>query len=268
MSNISIKKDFADGDILPASDLNNNFKVIEAGINANDEQLEQVIENAILRLDAELIAITADRGWDWNGGERVTFFKGTTNQVNSQAIKNGQLLYNVDTGETAVDSGNERINTGSGNVVAITTEEPENPATKLWIDPTVCLQNVGTEVVNSMTGNQTTMAPSVASIKSFIVESGSNANGNYIKFYDGTMVCYGQQEITSKDGYKDVILPTNFINNNYSISITNGYYYSTEIFWSYADQMTSQFRIYSRLKNGDIPSIVTACYYITIGRWK
>lgn len=135
MSKISIKTDFVDGEKLFSQELNNNFLVIQAGINANEENLQQVIDQAIIELDAELEAITADRGWDWNGGDRVTFFKGTTSQVNTQEIKNGQMLYNTETGETALDDNNTRIVTGSGNVIAVSSTAPTNPATKEWIKP-------------------------------------------------------------------------------------------------------------------------------------
>lgn len=168
MSKISIKTDFQDGDKLFAADLNNNFRVIQAGVNANEENLEEIIEQAIVRLDNELIAITADRGWDWNGGDRVTFYKGDTDAIEARDIINGQLLYNIETGETAVDDDGERITTGSGNVVAVTETEPENPATKIWINPDELLNNIGTEVVNSMAGNQTNMAPSVSAVKDYV----------------------------------------------------------------------------------------------------
>lgn len=135
MSKISIKTDFADGEKLFAQQLNNNFLVIQAGINANEENLQQVIDQAIIELDNELEEITADRGWDWNGGDRVTFFKGTTSQVNTQEIKNGQMLYNIETGETALDDNGNRIVTGSGNVVTVSNNAPTNPATKEWIKP-------------------------------------------------------------------------------------------------------------------------------------
>lgn len=135
MSKISIKTDFADGEKLFAQQLNNNFLVIQAGINANEENLQQVINQAIIELDRQLEEITANRGWDWNGGDRVTFFKGTASQVNTQEIKNGQMLYNIETGETALDDNGNRIVTGSGNVVTVSENAPTNPATKEWIKP-------------------------------------------------------------------------------------------------------------------------------------
>lgn len=167
MSKISIKTDFQDGDKLFAADLNNNFRTIQAGVNANEENLEEIIEQAIVRLDNELIEITADRGWDWNGGERVTFYKGDTDDIEDRNIINGQMLYNTETGETYLDDNSDRIVTGSGNVVSISDTEPTNPATKLWINPDEGLPNVGTEVVNSMAGNQTNMAPSVHAAKEY-----------------------------------------------------------------------------------------------------
>lgn len=135
MSKISIKKDFKNGDTLYDVDLNNNFSVIEAGVNANEENLDNVIKDAELRLQKELENITADRGWDWNGGNRVTFFKGSATEVEEQPIKDGQLLYNTETGETALDDNGERINTGSGNVVVVSDTQPTNEATKDWIKP-------------------------------------------------------------------------------------------------------------------------------------
>ena len=146
MSKISIKTDFADGNKLFAVDLNNNFRVIQAGINANDEQLEGIIEDAITRLDNELQTILDEHIWTWNSGEAVTFYKGTTSQINNIPVKNGQILYNTATGETALDTSNQRINTGSGNVVAVGNSQPSNPATKLWIDTAGILSTSGKQL--------------------------------------------------------------------------------------------------------------------------
>lgn len=168
MSNINIKKDFQDGDKLFAVELNNNFRVIEAGINANDEQLSLIVENAIERLDAELQAILQEHLWTWNSGENVAFFKGTTAQINSAPVSNGQMLYNTETGETALDTGGSRLITGSGNVVAITDTEPSNLATKIWIAPDDVISSLGTEVIDTMTGNETHRAPSVHAVKAYI----------------------------------------------------------------------------------------------------
>lgn len=179
MSKISIKTDFQDGEKLFAADLNNNFRVIQAGVNANEENLELIIQQAIVRLDAELQAILDQHNWTWSTGEDVSFFKGTTEQIEDLDILNGQMIYNTETGETALDTDNERLITGSGNVVAVTDTEPDNPATKLWINPDEVISSLGTEVVNSMAGNQTNMAPSVSAAKSY-------SNGLVLNTMSGT----------------------------------------------------------------------------------
>lgn len=168
MSKISIKTAFADGEKLFAQQLNNNFLVIQAGINANEENLQQVIDQAVIELDNELEEITANRGWDWNGGDRVTFFKGNTSQVNAQEIKDGQLLYNTDSGETALDDDGERIVTGSGNVVSISENEPTNPSTKIWIKPSKIVRYAASYVTNNMSGEDTDKAPSVKAAKDYV----------------------------------------------------------------------------------------------------
>lgn len=186
MSNISIKKDFVDGDKLFSVDLNNNFRTIETGINANDEQLELIIEQAIVRLDAELETILNAHIWTWNSGEEVTFYKGTSTQIDNIPIKNGQILYNTSTGETALDTGNERITTGSGNVVAVAEEEPTNEATKIWINPDEVISSLGTEVVNSMEGNETHRAPSVNSVKEYIDSNVAEITENIVIYAAGS----------------------------------------------------------------------------------
>ena len=112
MANISIKKDFQDGEELFAEQLNLNFATIEAGVNT---------ANKIV--------------WQGENGEEVVAFRGTTEEINSRNIIDGQTLYNVETGETYLDVGSERISTGAGNVVAISEEQPTNEATKIWINP-------------------------------------------------------------------------------------------------------------------------------------
>jgi len=207
MSKISIKTDFQDGDKLFAADLNNNFRVIQAGINANDQQLEAIIEDAIVRLDAELQAILDEQIWEWNGGDPVTFYKGTTDDLDDVAIKNGQLLYNTETGETALDSGNERITTGSGNVIAISETEPTNPATKLWINPNDPMCSLGTEVVDSMSNNQTNMAPSVHAVKNYV--AGNCCVKEDIAKVSGTMTISNNDDASAQ-----IILPSGFTFSN------------------------------------------------------
>lgn len=202
MSKISIKTDFVDGDKLFSQQLNNNFLVIQAGVNANEENLQEVIDQAIIELDAELEAITADRGWDWNGGNRVTFYKGNTSAINSRQIVNGQLLYNTETGETALDDNNSRIVTGSGNVIAIGETAPTNPATKEWIKPSKILNYAASYVVDSMEGTDTDKSPSVSAVKDYVSNIATNLGGTVLWENEDASVAFESQSITlSSDDY-------------------------------------------------------------------
>ena len=145
MANVSLKTDFKDGDKLFAQQLNNNFSAIMAALAA----MNRIV-------------------WQDDPDDTVVTFRGTTEEINSRDVIDGQLLYDTTTGETYIDYGSQRISTGSGNAIFIGEDEPTNAATQLWIDPTEMLNVIGSEI-----------------------ESGSNTNGKYIKYSDGTMLCYG-----------------------------------------------------------------------------
>lgn len=151
MANVSLKADFKDGDKLFAQQLNNNFNAIMAALSA----MNRIV-------------------WQDDPDDTVVTFRGTTEEINSRAIIDGQLLYDTSTGETYIDYGSQRISTGSGNAIFIGENEPTNPATQLWIDPTEMLNVIGSEI-----------------------ESGSNENGNWVKYSDGTMICNGFKEGTT-----------------------------------------------------------------------
>lgn len=81
----------------------------------------------------------------------------------------------------------------SKDIVIGGTEPPKDEDAKIWFPGNV-VNTKASEVVNSMDGDETDLAPSVHSVKEYInkyiVKSGSNSNGNYIKFSDGTMICH------------------------------------------------------------------------------
>lgn len=68
-----------------------------------------------------------------------------------------------------------------------------------------------------------------------IIDSGSNANGNYIKFSDGTMICHNHLEVPggewtsmSGGGYNltkrnVATFPQPFIDNNISVNVSVAY---------------------------------------------
>lgn len=140
MANVNLKTDFKDGEFLYADQLKNNFEAIQAALNAM---------NAIV--------------WQDNADKVVTF-RGTTEELMNREIIDGQILYDTTTGESYIDYLGRRISTGSGNAIHIGDTEPTNPSTQIWIDKDD-LSAVGSEVVNSLEGNEERMAPSVAAVK-------------------------------------------------------------------------------------------------------
>ena len=145
MANVSLKTDFKDGEKLFGQQLNNNFAVIKAALDA---------ANKIV--------------WQDDPDDSVSAFRGTTEEINQRDIIDGQLLYDTTTGETYIDVGSQRISTGSGNSIHIGSDAPTNPSTQIWIDPNEPLQLIGTEVTNSMEGTESNKAPSVQAVKNYI----------------------------------------------------------------------------------------------------
>lgn len=94
------------------------------------------------------------------------------------------------------------------------------------------------------------------------IESGSNSNGNWVKFADGTMIQYGILPLVAKQ-LTTTILPINFTNSQYSI--VSNYNNSTEDVKSnvppctFSNKTSSSFKAYS--EGGQYA-------FIAIGRWK
>lgn len=167
MANVNLKTDFKNGETLFDYQLNNNFKAIEAALKAM---------NSIV--------------WQDNADKVVTF-RGNTEELKAREIIDGQILYNTDTGESYIDYEGKRISTGSGNAIHIGENEPTNESTQLWIDRDE-LAGVGSEVVNSLEGNEERMAPSVAAV-------------NKINTYSTEETFTGKYWIDGKKIYRKVI---------------------------------------------------------------
>ena len=110
----------------------------------------------------------------------------------------------------------------------------------------------------------------------YIVESGSNDNGSWIKYSDGTLIQRGTAQCPASVGYTDVTFPVAFINTDYTI-ISNHKYTSGSSFGgsqqlnnitSPQPYSTTQAHIYSYLYDGTIATYIRNVQYIAIGRWK
>lgn len=147
------------------------------------------------------------------------------------------------------------VNDNYNNTIQITDTEPTDPDNKLWID-TGEIQNSGSEI-----------------------ESGSNENGNWIKFADGTMVCYGNVSLTIPiataispiGGYRNTggtntkVFPQPF----YEIPIVNTQVVLYTATQSYAHNITtSGFDLFFTTISSDNTNTERKASYIAIGRWK
>lgn len=126
MAKVILKTDFKDGDKLYDLQLNNNFKVIKAALDA-------------------LNTIT----WG-DTPELLTLFRGTAEEIAERPIENGQLLCDITNGVMYVDFNGERIFTGGkigpqgekgdkgdtgDSGVYLGADEPTNPEIDVWLNP-------------------------------------------------------------------------------------------------------------------------------------
>lgn len=102
----------------------------------------------------------------------------------------------------------------------------------------------------------------------YIVESGSNENGSWVKWSDGTMICtcfdtktVANQEITT------ITFPATFINNKMAVITNTLYNYHTGATITIANRTTKTFSAYPKFNNA-IPNVAEVFMYIAIGKWK
>lgn len=93
------------------------------------------------------------------------------------------------------------------------------------------------------------------------VESGSNANGYWARYYDGTQICCGRYVA---DGYNYHTFPQPFINTDYYV--TKAYYDTTSTSQMPLRIMTTNNRSETRFESYDVER--APAQYIAIGRWK
>ena len=103
---------------------------------------------------------------------KVLFKRKTTDEIKDLEIQDGALIYNTDNGKTYMDFGESRIQTGGNADTMITIggeEAPTDTDIKLWF-PKNTVNTKASEVINSMNGNQTDLAPSVDAVKNYVKE--------------------------------------------------------------------------------------------------
>ena len=102
-----------------------------------------------------------------------------------------------------------------------------------------------------------------------IVESGSNANGRFIRLESGDMIVYRRATKPANTGYLDLTMPYPFIDTNFISIITNQYTNTAIVFYSANPISNNVARIYSyRDLSGNNTNVDVSFSYIAIGRWK
>lgn len=125
------------------------------------------------------------------------------------------------------------------------------------------------DTANTFGGN--IEAPSMTIAGKTIVESGSNANGTYIKYADGTLIQYSLSGGSSDIAGITVTFPTTFIDTAYRIIANSADSSSTSIlFPKINSKTTSNFNLRSYLRVDGSSTYTTSVYsidWVAIGRW-
>ena len=89
------------------------------------------------------------------------------------------------------------VNDNYNNTIQITDTEPTDSDNKLWID-TGEVGSAASEITNEYsTSIGLGYSANYVNNNVGVVESGSNTNGRWIKYSDGTMICWQRQEFNN-----------------------------------------------------------------------
>lgn len=99
-------------------------------------------------------------------------------------------------------------------------------------------------------------------------ESGGNTYNAYIKFKDGTMICYGSVTCPASQNYIGKEFPLAFTDIP-MICLTNNYNNSQKIIASVGSTTNSKFDVYPiDIVTNNCPTVSSVIRYIAIGKWK
>lgn len=109
--------------------------------------------------------------------------------------------------------------------------------------------------------------------KGYIVESGSNAHGSYIKFSDGTMIQSGTVNCGANSAGL-ITFPSAFSSPNIIMTANNIYNQSSElglILTTQSDTTTVGVIYFRKYENGNLVTVTNTkagASWIAIGKWK
>lgn len=105
-----------------------------------------------------------------------------------------------------------------------------------------------------------------------VVERGSNANGEYVRFADGTQICTGQLTGPYAAGVNSLIavpwtFPAAFSSSDYAISSYGAPAATNDLFGMVAYANNTPSSIIANYRNGSTAQNITLVKFSAIGRW-
>jgi hypothetical protein len=198
---------------------------------------------------------TIDGISNWGVGDWITYNGGAWQRVEGGADLNG---VNVDFTGTATGPTFETSNATAGLTISGNGIVADGTDTNINIE----ISPKGTGKILAATGGGWVGTVSQNG-QSSIIERGSNANGEFVKFADGTMIC--QRQFTSVVSFGDTLtLPSTFVNSTYSLAFNNTQSASQQISTSAKTSSTFTMRILTQTFTAGSASLLE---FIAIGRW-
>lgn len=153
-----------------------------------------------------------------------------------------------------------------------TDEDTEILVPEMHTTSTPNVLDMGSEYLDAAAVYDTTQGKTQAEINAQQIVNGSNSNGSYTKFSDGTLIQWGW----SPDGYGagsrlvTVTLPVAFVNDGYAVSATNAPLGDAENYRGMINTVISVTASSFTVRQQSVGTYteVHHFYWIAIGRWK
>lgn len=251
---------------------------VAINVNPNIPEINKVTDgnmNLIKQVGNQILTTMGVYTDDWNSS--------TTYAIGDIVIYDNRIFRNLTGTNTEttpdLDTTNWEETTiaamAGGADIPIRPTAPSNPQDDdLWIDTSDNAMS-GANVLNDYsTSNQDTYSCEyVNGTLSEVVKSGSNSNGYYTKYADGTLICrYFVGPITTNAGAgttTPVTFPYEFIDTNWQtqLTMTNGQAYWSYVFANVGDKTKTGFNL-KTWNNGGGTNSGQYYDYVAIGHWK
>ena len=105
--------------------------------------------------------------------------------------------------------------------------------------------------------------------QNYVVESGQNDLGNWIKFSSGTMIVWSSAiYVSSGSDRAEITYPQSFCDQNASVQLTNRFAYAKNFIWSAGNFTRTGFTAFPLTDAGGTINADGVALYMAIGRWK